>query len=80
LSSANCWAGILKNEKPIAACVSFYFLMLCLLFFFLFFFLLFFFPMILNGGDTLMVSQEIWEKKFGWSFEVLKEIGVFVYG
>ncbi len=45
-----------------------------------FFFLLFFFPMILNGGDTLMVSQEIWEKKFGWSFEVLKEIGVFVYG
>jgi hypothetical protein len=36
--------------------------------------------MILNGGDTLMVSQEIWEKKFGWSFEVLKEIGVFVYG
>jgi hypothetical protein len=65
LSSANCWAGILKNEKPIAACVSFYFLMLCLLFFFLFFFLLFFFPMILNGGDTLMgitgnMGKKIW--------------------
>lgn len=41
LSSANCRACILKNEKPIAASVSFYFLMLHLLFIFLLFSLFF---------------------------------------
>jgi hypothetical protein len=73
LSSANCWAGILKNEKPIAACVSFYFLMFHLLFFFLILFS-FFFPVILNGGDTLMgIKRNMGEKNLAGALRLLNK-------
>jgi hypothetical protein len=78
LSSANCWAGILKNEKPIAECVSFYFLMLHLLFFF--FFCFFFSRDTQWGWYPGGYHRKYGEKQFGWSFEVLKEMGEIVYG